>query len=1013
MASTLGIRDKDFLAGKYVFTRDEAATRAEVMNAGVIRARDGGYVVLAGDYAANRGVVEAKLGTVLLGSANKMTLDIQGDSLVSYAMNERNLTELAGVANSGQLLADGGRVVMTAMTARSLTGAAVNNTGVIQARGVEEKGGAVYLLADDAGIALGNGSKIDVSGAKGGGTVLVGGNWQGGGSEVHASRVGVAAGATIKADATGKGDGGKVVLWSDGATDFRGSISARGGASGGDGGRVEVSGKKHLTYAGKVNTLAPKGRTGELLLDPADITISAAADDHITGGTPFENSDNTGSSILSVATLQAALGSSNVRVSTGAGSGGSGTITVTDAVTWNSSFSLSLIANNKININAAITGTHGSSTLALFAGSNQGVSQGAAGAINVNKLVLAGDGNYNLTNAGNSINVLTTNNTAGLGGTINQINGNLSLVNTGGLVLETTKVTGTTKLDVGGAVTQTGALTTAGLGVVSSGGAVTLANTNNTLGTLAVDANGAVNVYSKGVLTVGDVAGVSGVDSTGNDIRLQNNSSMALNRAVNAGAANLTLQSAGALTQSAALTAGGLKLAGTGSTTLTNGGNDVDVLASSRTSGTMSLRTNGALEIGSVAGTDGVSTSSQVTLNVAGALTQSQKLVAGGLEIVSSSGVVTLNNANNSFTGLAMDVHGDVDLRNKSSTLYTRKVGATTGVTTHNNDFTLVNTNTLSLGNGSTSGVINAGSGVVDLTSRRIVQSSNSALTADKLALTTTNYVGLSGTANNVNTLAIEASGAGGGSLNQAFDFVNSKSLTVGTVNGIVGIETANAHGKIEARGNITLADNINVGTGHLGLFAKNGGSYYTVDTGAQTVTAGALAVAGNDLKLDRNSNGLNNANGNIKTKVIAIRSGGDFAYRTPNELTISSNVWGLAGLEARHVYINTGKFAGYDRKKPASDFYDSSTGLYKAGLVLDGGITASGSVYLYSSRVSSSGPRITETHHQVVMALHASRPTSSWSVARGSSACSIPRMMFRCSPAMCWAASCLPPRRR
>jgi hypothetical protein len=52
----------------------------------------------------------------------------------------------------------------------------------------------------------------------------------------------------------------------------------RGGARGGDGGFVEVSGKGGLVFAGTVNALAPYGNAGSLLLDPTNIEV-------ITGGT--------------------------------------------------------------------------------------------------------------------------------------------------------------------------------------------------------------------------------------------------------------------------------------------------------------------------------------------------------------------------------------------------------------------------------------------------------------------------------------------------------------------------------------------------------------------------------------------------------------------------------------------------------------------------------------------------------------------------------------------------------
>jgi hypothetical protein len=70
-------------------------------------------------------------------------------------------------------------------------------------------------------------ARVDASGETGGGSVLVGGDYQGGTPGVlNAQRTYVAPDAEIRADAIATGDGGKVIVWADGDTEFHGDIRA-------------------------------------------------------------------------------------------------------------------------------------------------------------------------------------------------------------------------------------------------------------------------------------------------------------------------------------------------------------------------------------------------------------------------------------------------------------------------------------------------------------------------------------------------------------------------------------------------------------------------------------------------------------------------------------------------------------------------------------------------------------------------------------------------------------------
>jgi len=92
----------------------------------------------------------------------------------------------------------------------------------------------------------------------------------------NAQTVSVAAATSIRADAAASGTGGRVIVWADQDTNIAGSVSAQGGAAGGAGGFIEVSGKGNLNFTGTADTGAPVGAAGTLLLDPKNLIVSDA-----------------------------------------------------------------------------------------------------------------------------------------------------------------------------------------------------------------------------------------------------------------------------------------------------------------------------------------------------------------------------------------------------------------------------------------------------------------------------------------------------------------------------------------------------------------------------------------------------------------------------------------------------------------------------------------------------------------------------------------------------------------
>ena len=129
---------------------------------------------------------------------------------------------------------------------------------------------SVQLFGDRVGVV---GATLDASAIGRGGSIAIGGDLYGRGSLPRASRTLVDTNSILRADAIDFGDGGQINLWADEVTGFYGEISARGGANGGNGGFVEVSGRQTLFFEGTVDVGANLGDAGTLLLDPTNITI--------------------------------------------------------------------------------------------------------------------------------------------------------------------------------------------------------------------------------------------------------------------------------------------------------------------------------------------------------------------------------------------------------------------------------------------------------------------------------------------------------------------------------------------------------------------------------------------------------------------------------------------------------------------------------------------------------------------------------------------------------------------
>ncbi|MDX6766629.1 MAG: filamentous hemagglutinin N-terminal domain-containing protein [Candidatus Methylacidiphilales bacterium] len=302
--------------------RFKGTSAAAIENQGTILARSGDLILISRE-VRNTGTLSAPSGVAALAGGREVLVSWAPDASRRIFVRPEGLD--GRVHNAGAIAAAQAELVASGGNPYAL---AINNEGIIRATGSLKQEGRVYLVARDGTlghsgsiyarnadgsggsiriegsgvgvsgrldtssdlskggsiriegdhILLSHGAGLTVSGRTGGGSVEMGGGLHGDDPDIReAQNVTVENGVRIEADARQSGDGGLVVVWSNGATSFQGTISARGGVQGGNGGFVEVSGLESWFFPNwltGVDVSAPAGKAGTFLIDPTEITIT-------------------------------------------------------------------------------------------------------------------------------------------------------------------------------------------------------------------------------------------------------------------------------------------------------------------------------------------------------------------------------------------------------------------------------------------------------------------------------------------------------------------------------------------------------------------------------------------------------------------------------------------------------------------------------------------------------------------------------------------------------------------
>jgi len=285
VASTLNLADGTPGDGSKTFS---GAGSGSIVNDGTINAASGGSIALLGNHVTNNGVISAQLGTVALGAGSAATLTFSGTHLVSMQIDQGVLNRVAAngglvradgaqvsvASNGGLIRADGGQVLMTAGAQKALLASVVNNTGIIEARTLENHEGTITLLGGMSAGTVNVAGTLDASAPDGG---------HGGAIETSAARVEIADSAKVSS-AAARGLNG---TWLIDPTDFSISAGTTSQSASGigattlqtelAGGNVSIATSAAGTQNGDINVNAPVSwSSNKLALTAAgDINVNA------------------------------------------------------------------------------------------------------------------------------------------------------------------------------------------------------------------------------------------------------------------------------------------------------------------------------------------------------------------------------------------------------------------------------------------------------------------------------------------------------------------------------------------------------------------------------------------------------------------------------------------------------------------------------------------------------------------------------------------------------------------
>ncbi|MBW4548584.1 MAG: CHAT domain-containing protein [Symplocastrum torsivum CPER-KK1] len=1015
-----GTNDYSALAANPDAFRFDSAQAGAIVNAGDLTVEQGENLSLVAGTVVNTGTLRSPGGNItvmalpgtglvrLKGNGQILSLDLalpadgQGESLPFTPLMLPEL--LTGSEVETGLTVNSDRTIQTNGTILPTQAGTAIISGTLDASNpaARQVGGTVNVLGNQVGLFDAN---INASGARGGGTVLLGGDYQGQGTLPNASSTYVSSDSRINANARRNGEGGRVIVWADEATRVHGNITARGGLNSGNGGFVETSSRQFLDIATTPDVTAAVGLGGTWLIDPKNIEIvEGFGSSNMNTPNPF--SSNGDGAILGVGLiLQALTGGANVEITTGDLGTEAGDITLSTPLDFEGTGdnTLRLEAYNDININAPIfDSVPGGDLLNLEFFTD--IDLNDTGAVNVNASIETGGGNVSFfthdTNISTEGSITSGTGAISIGGENFSNEGNVSsstgaitvtgendnfinFINEGNVSSSTgaITVTGENFSNEGNVTSGTGAIRIDGINFINEG------NVSSSTGEISIEGNNFINQgnieSTNGIIRVEVLEQIindadATIRSTSGSIFLGSDSTAINNGTISSGSGAVTLEA----TESFTNTAQG---------TIATDNSPIAIKAQNvRTAGEIES-INGAITLQA----DAIVTAGDSTITTtSGAITLNADQITtnAGNSIKTTTGAIALNadSFNLDPTSVVDAGSSDITLKTDAITIALNDINGILSLTTEELA-TFQTTGTVIIGHPGDTGSVNIGSlGAIDLSNETFnlilyggdvtfsngftlpdnktltfntgaIASAPSGIdisiggTSGKVVFNTTGSVGT--TANPLSTAIAQVTAP---SVAANLFLTNNQTLDLGTstVTGDLGIQTTT--GDLNDSGIITVGGNSNFSTtqsnADINLDQLNVAGAIGVATVGATGNATIINATGLTLTPTTIEGNLTASatTGNITAQDITARGGitltttGNIEASLLDSSSLSGQAGGAINLTSRDGIISTGNITSSGTTGGEINL-SSSDGAISTGNITSSGTTG-GEINLSSS---------------------------------------------------------------